>query len=164
MAPRVDRVESGDRLPASTSVVIVGGGIVGASAALFLSLRGVPTVLCEKGHIGGEQSSRNWGWCRKMGRDPRELPLAIEALRLWEDMNRLTGAETGYRRSGIMYLCDTPEELARYEAWMEHARNYQLDTKIIGSAEVSALMPGASRTWAGALHTPSDGKAEPQMG
>ena len=36
--------------------------------------KGVPVVLCEKGHIAGEQSSRNWGWCRKMGRDPREIP------------------------------------------------------------------------------------------
>ena len=162
MAPRVDKVRSDDTPPASTSVVIIGGGIIGTSAALFLARRGIPTVLCEKGHIAGEQSSRNWGWCRKMGRDPRELPLAIEALRLWGDMNRLTGADTGYRPGGIMYLCDTQQELDRYEPWLEHARNYQLDTKILSGAEVAALMPGAARSWAGALHTPSDGKGEPQ--
>ncbi len=164
MAPRVDIVHTEDIQPVSTSVVIIGGGIIGASAALFLSQRGIPAVLCEKGHIAGEQSSRNWGWCRKMGRDPRELPLAIEALRLWDDMNRLTGVETGYRKAGIMYLCDTQDELDHYEPWMEHARNYQLDTRILNSTQVAALMPGASRSWAGALHTPSDGKGEPQTG
>ena len=83
MAPRVDPVTSDTELPARTGVVVVGGGIIGTSTAFFLARKGIPVVLCEKGHIAGEQSSRNWGWGRKMGRDPREIPLAIEALRLW---------------------------------------------------------------------------------
>jgi hypothetical protein len=133
--------------------VIVGGGISGACTALFLSQKGIPTVLCEKGYIAGEKSSRNWGWCRKMCRDPRELPLAIEALRLWDDMNRVTGVETGYRQSGIMYMCESQGELAKYEPWLEHAREYQIDTTILSRKEVSALMPGATHIWAGAIHT-----------
>ena len=59
--------------------MIVGGGIIGASTTFFLAERAVPTLLCEKGTVAGEQSSRNWGRCRTMGRDPRELPLAIES-------------------------------------------------------------------------------------
>jgi glycine/D-amino acid oxidase-like deaminating enzyme len=164
MAPRVDHVTSDDAVPPSTDVVIIGGGIIGVCTALFLAEKNIPTVLCEKGKIAGEQSSRNWGWCRKMGRDPREIPLAIEALRLWGEMNRMTGVETGYRQSGIMYLCETQQDLDHYAPWMEHARDYQLDTKILGSAEVAELMPGAARRWAGAMHTPSDGRGEPQMG
>ena len=57
-------------LPASTDVVIIGGGIIGASTALFLAQAGIRVVLCEKGRIGGEQSSRNWGWTRIMGGRP----------------------------------------------------------------------------------------------
>ena len=63
-----------------------------------------------------------------------------------------------------MYLCDTKDELDHYEPWMEHARDYQLDTRFLTSAEVSDLMPGASRSWAGALYTASDGRGEPQTG
>ena len=107
MAPRVDPVTSDTELPARTSVVVVGGGIIGTSTAFFLARKGIPVVLCEKGHIAGEQSSRNWGWARKMGRDPREIPLAIEALKLWPQMNELTEAETGFRQCGIVYLCKT---------------------------------------------------------
>ena len=84
MAPRVDPVASDETLPARADVVIIGGGIIGTSTALFLAQKGVSVVLCEKGHIAGEQSSRNWGWCRKMARDPREIPLVIESLRLWQ--------------------------------------------------------------------------------
>ncbi len=61
MAPRVDPVASDEAFPARADVVIIGGGIIGTSAALFLAQQGISTVLCEKGHIAGEQSSRNCG-------------------------------------------------------------------------------------------------------
>jgi len=162
MAPRVDPVRSDDTLPARADVVIIGGGIIGTSAALFLAQKGVSTILCEKGHIAGEQSSRNWGWCRKMGRDPREIPLIIESLRLWQGMNELVGAETGFRQAGIMYLAETQAELGQLEAWLEHARQYQLDTRVITRSGAAELMPGLTGEWTGALYTASDGKAEPQ--
>jgi glycine/D-amino acid oxidase-like deaminating enzyme len=162
MAPRVDPVRSDDALPARADVVIIGGGIIGTSTALFLAQKGVQAVLCEKGHIAGEQSSRNWGWCRKMGRDPRELPLIIESLRLWEGINEMVEAETGFRQAGIMYLAETQGELGQFEAWLEHARQYQLDTRVITAAEARELMPGLTGNWTGALYTASDGKAEPQ--
>jgi glycine/D-amino acid oxidase-like deaminating enzyme len=163
MGPRVDPVQSDETLPARADVVVIGGGIIGTSTALFLAQRGVSVALCEKGHIAGEQSSRNWGWCRKMARDPREIPLIIESLRLWERMNETVEAETGFRTCGIMYLGETREDLARMEAWLDHAREYQLDTRLIDAAEVARLLPGIAKPWAGALYTPSDGKAEPQM-
>jgi glycine/D-amino acid oxidase-like deaminating enzyme len=163
MAPQVDPVQSDETLPARADVVIVGGGIIGTSAALFLAEKGVSVALCEKGHIAGEQSSRNWGWCRKMGRDPRELPLIIESLRLWAGMNERVEAETGFRQPGIMYLAETPAELAELESWLDHAREYQLDTRLITRAEAAELMPGLSGNWVGGLFTASDGKAEPQL-
>src|SRR5256885_10062358 len=142
MAPRVDPVPSDENLPASADVVIVGGGIIGASTALFLAQRGVSAVLCEKGHIAGEQSSRNWGWCRKMARDPREIPLVIESLRLWERMNGTVDAETGFRTCGIMYLGASAEALGNMEAWLENAPEYQLCTRPIDGAEGRPRLPG----------------------
>src|SRR4051794_7337065 len=162
MAPRPDPVRSDDTLPARADVVVIGGGIIGTSTALFLAEKGVSVALCEKGHIAGEQSSRNWGWCRKMVRDPRELPLIIESLRLWQGMNERVESETGFRTCGIMYLCESSDELDRVAGWLDHAREYQLDTRAIDAAEVQRLMPGTAKPWAGALYTASDGKAEPQ--
>lgn len=76
------------RVPERTSVVVIGGGIVGVVTALYFADRGIPVVLCEKGRIAGEQSSRNWGWIRKAGRDPRELQLMIESAAMWKDIAR----------------------------------------------------------------------------
>ncbi|RWX60243.1 FAD-binding oxidoreductase, partial [Mesorhizobium sp. M4B.F.Ca.ET.089.01.1.1] len=74
----VEPVSSENRLPSKVDVAVIGGGIVGASAAHFLAKRGVNVALCDKGNIAGEQSSRNWGWIRQARRDPRELPLMVE--------------------------------------------------------------------------------------
>jgi glycine/D-amino acid oxidase-like deaminating enzyme len=149
-------------LPACADVVVIGGGIIGASTALNLAERGVSVALCEKGHIGGEQSSRNWGWCRKMGRDIAEIPLAIESLRLWEEMNARTGAETGFRRTGILYLCERDRDVGKHAAWLSATRQFQIDSRILGPDEIDRLLPGSARRWPGALYTPSDGVAEPE--
>jgi len=162
MAPRVDPVRSDDTVPKSASVVVIGGGIIGVSTAFALAQRGVSVVLCEKGRIGGEQSSRNWGWVRTMGRDVREIPLAIESLRLWRNMNKSVEAETGYREAGIVYPFDKPGDAAKYEAWIEGARAYQVDSRILDAAALDRLVPGCARPFAGAIYTPSDGRAEPE--
>ncbi len=160
--PAPDPVVSDEKLPEAADVVVIGGGIAGVCTALTLAERGVSVVLCEKGEIGAEQSSRNWGWVRKMGRDPRELPLAIEALRQWNGMDARVGASTGFHVGGIAYLCEDEAAIASREAWLEYSRPFQLDTRIISSAEVAKLIPGTPRKYAGALYTASDGQAEPQ--
>ncbi len=164
MAPKPFPVESDSTLPASADVVVIGGGIAGTSTALELAERGIDVVLCEKGEIACEQSSRNWGWCRQMGRDPREIPLILESLRLWRNMNTRVGAETGFTECGILYLCETEEKLAKYEGWLDrHARPYQVSSRIVDGKEAARLAPGSSRDFKGALYTPNDGRAEPQL-
>jgi glycine/D-amino acid oxidase-like deaminating enzyme len=162
MSPPVDRVHTDPSMPATTRVAVIGGGIIGVCTAFFLARKGIPVVLCEKGEIAGEQSSRNWGWCRKMGRDPREVPLAMEALRLWPEMNTLVGAETGFRRGGIVYLCRTKKDLAKREAWLEQVgKPFQLDSRLLTRDQMNRVLPGLAGNWLGALSTPSDGRAEP---
>ncbi len=162
MGPYVESVTSDEVLPTATGVVIIGGGIIGASAALTLASRGVQVVLCEKGYVACEQSSRNWGWCRQAGRDEREMPLIVESLRLWRDMDRITESETGFRTCGVVYVGETEEDEKRFAAWLGMARPYEIGTRLVRGDELTALMPGASRTYRCGLHVPTDGCAEPQ--
>ena len=152
-----------DVVPAQTQVVVVGGGIVGVCAALSLAQRNIPVVLCEKGSIGEEQSSRNWGWVRKMGRDPREIPLMIRAQQIWSEYASTIGVDVGFRVCGITYFCDEEKDLAKYDGWMKAVERFDLDTRFVSANEIGSFAPGATRSWAGGLHTASDGFAEPHI-
>jgi glycine/D-amino acid oxidase-like deaminating enzyme len=162
MAPRVEPVAADSELPARVDVAIIGGGIIGTSTAFFLAQKGVSVALCEKGPIAGEQSSRNWGFCRQQGRDPRELPLIVESLRIWRTIDRAIEGDTGFRQAGIVYLAEDDKAAAAHEKWLDYARPYQLDTRRITGPELAALLPGAARQWPSALYTASDGRAEAQ--
>jgi glycine/D-amino acid oxidase-like deaminating enzyme len=162
MGPYVDSIIGDEALPAVTAVVVIGGGIVGTFAALTLASRGIAVTLCEKGYIACEQSSRNWGWCRQAGRDVREMPLIVQSLGLWRDMNRLTESETGFRQCGVLYVGESELDESRFADWLAMAKPYDIGTRIVRGAELAALMPGASRSYACGLHVPTDGCAEPQ--
>jgi glycine/D-amino acid oxidase-like deaminating enzyme len=156
------RVVSDPRLPHQADVVIIGGGIIGAAAAYYLSKKGHRVALIEKGLIGAEQSSRNWGWVRQQNRDERELPLAKWALDSWGTLTQEIGDDLGFRREGLVYLTDDPKELAGWEAWVNMARTYQVHSHLMSKAEAAAMMPGG-KAWVGGVRSPTDGRAEPSL-
>ena len=162
--PEPVSVSSDPVLPERADAVIIGGGIAGVGTALELAERGMSVALFEKGRVAGEQSSRNWGWCRKMGRDPREVPLAKVALDEWRAMRQRVGAEVGWRECGIAYLCETDAQMERRIGWAEEigAPN-DLTTRVLSAPQAQALTPGATIRWRGGLATPDDGRAEPTL-
>lgn len=150
-------------IPSRADVVVVGAGIIGTATALFLAKRGLSVVVCEKGHVACEQSSRNWGWVRKMGRDPAEIPLSIASAKLWSEMNTITGAETGYRQTGIYYLCREEKDIRKYEQWLAFAKVHDLDSSLVDRDSLKKRFPTLRGAWEGALYTKSDGRAEPSL-
>ncbi|MCA0043491.1 NAD(P)/FAD-dependent oxidoreductase [Celeribacter litoreus] len=160
--PFVVPVHGDLELPKKVDVVVIGGGIIGASTALELADQGLKVALCEKGGIGHEQSSRNWGWVRITRRDPREIPLMAEALRIWPTLAERTGRDLGYTRSGIAFACATKKDFEDHERWLEHLKDYQFDSKMLSAKEFNEKTPGMKMNIEGALYTSVDGRAEPQ--
>lgn len=156
-------VETDTELPAVADTVVIGGGIIGVTAAWHLARRGMRVVVCEKGVIGGEQSGRNWGWCRQTLRDPREVPLMKISMIDWCDTQVFGALKTGFRTTGIMYLTGRVSGDAQtYAAWLESVRDHALDSHMLDASEVTTLLPDCrERPPGGALYTPSDGCAEP---
>ena len=150
----------GGPLPDEVDVAVIGGGIAGVMTAWFLTKAGQRVALLEKGRIAGEQSSRNWGWIRQQGRDPDELPIMIEANRIWRGLEAEVGADLGFRQSGVLYLANGPKDVAGFEDWMPHARAHGLDTRLLTADEVQGMLPNAA-AWTGGMWTASDCKAEP---
>ncbi len=153
--------EPAEPIPVSAEVVIIGGGIVGVSTAWFLIKQGVNVVLCEKGHIAGEQSGRNWGWVRQQSRDAREMPMMVESLKIWRTLADEIGEDVGFKQTGCLYAARDDDKLEQYAAWLPTAKEYGVDTRIISGEEVVQHVRGAAVTWKGGLYTASDGCAEP---
>ncbi|WP_213880789.1 FAD-binding oxidoreductase [Pseudomonas sp. dw_358] len=160
--PYVVPVHGDKELPDEVDVVVIGGGIIGASTALELSERGLRVALCEKGGIGHEQSSRNWGWVRISRRDPREVPLMAHALQMWQGLDQRLGRDTGYKKAGIIFTCVDDQEYANHERWNQNLASYDLESRMLSASELKQLLPNQNMNLKGALYTAADGRAEPQ--
>jgi glycine/D-amino acid oxidase-like deaminating enzyme len=160
--PRLTEFYSDLALPKKVDVVVIGGGIIGVSTALELADRGVSVLLCEKGQIGAEQSSRNWGWVRLGMRDPREIPLMVEAIRMWHGLDERLGRKTGYTQSGIMFGASGKRDLAGLDRWAEHVAGLQVGDRIAQGVDLDDVLAGHQMRLAGGLCMPGDGRAEPQ--
>ncbi|MGN6096503.1 MAG: NAD(P)/FAD-dependent oxidoreductase [Bosea sp. (in: a-proteobacteria)] len=153
-------IETSPALPDRADVVVIGGGIVGVSAAYYLARRGVTVALVEKGRIGAEQSSRNWGWCRQQNRDARELPMATESLSLWDRLAGEIGEDLGFRRCGLLYLSDDDAQLTAWAKWRDFAVGEGVVTHMLSSEEASARGSATGKRWKGGVFSPTDGTAD----
>ena len=149
--------------PESTGVVVIGGGIAGITAALFLAEAGIDVTVCEKGQTGREQSMRNWGWIRTQGRDLAELPLMQESARLWERIANELDEDIGYKKGGSTYLACTQEQLEKHARWLAKASELDVDTRLLDAQQTDQLTDQQALQFKGALHTPSDAYAEPAL-
>jgi glycine/D-amino acid oxidase-like deaminating enzyme len=162
MSPPLQHINtSSSKPPASADVVVIGGGIIGVFTAYYLARRGVSVVLVEKGRIGAEQSSRNWGWCRQQNRDARELPMATKSLDLWERFAEESGEDTGFHRCGLLYLSNDDAEIARWANWGDFAKTAGVTTHMLSSREAAQRGQVTGRAWKGGVFSPTDGTADP---
>jgi glycine/D-amino acid oxidase-like deaminating enzyme len=163
MSPTIAPVQTSTRHPDATTVVIIGGGIIGLTAALSLAERNIPVVVLEKGRIAGEQSSRNLGWVRKTNRHAHDIPLALAADRLWAEMPARVGSDVGYRQAGIMFIGRNDTQMGMHEGWLKSVEALGLDSRLLSTREIAQMVPGGRADWAGGIFTPSDARAEPTL-
>lgn len=150
-------------LPRQADVVVIGGGIMGAASAYYLAGAGLSTILIERDKVSSQQSGRNWGFVRTQYRDPLELPLAIEALTIWPELEQELGQAIGWRRTGCIFVAETETELQSFAHWHEATRDLAVDAQMLSGPQLAGLMPSLRGQAPGALHTPSDGQAEPAL-
>lgn len=160
MSPRRELVAPATDRPKEADVVVIGGGIVGITAAYFMAGKGLRVVVLEKGEVAGEQSSRNWGFLRQQGRSPAELPLIKRSIEIWDDIQRETGEDLGYRRTGTLYVSDQKNAPEAWQVWMDSCRDLGIDVSMMTAAQTQEALPSTIK-WTHGIQMPSDGFAEP---
>jgi sarcosine oxidase subunit beta len=152
-----------ERRRLEADVAIVGGGIVGGSAALFLRRLGLSVVLLERGHCGAAASGVNYGGVRAQGRMPVQLPLALRAREIWERLPELIGIDGEYVRSGHLKLARSEEDLAKLEAYARLVHGQGLDLQLMSGAAFRRDHPWLGERAIGGSWCPGDGHANPRL-
>jgi len=154
-------IEFCDPLPEKVDVVVIGGGVIGISTAWYLLKHGLSVLVCDKGRVAGEQSSRNWGWVRVTVRDADEVPVAMDSRRCWGEIANSLDEDIGFTQQGVLLLADNEKEMADYEDWMEVAAEHGVDTRLVSQSEISKYIDLPDKRWRGGIVTPGDCRAEP---
>ncbi len=143
--------------------VVVGGGIVGASAALFLRRAGVSVVLLERGLCGAAASGVNYGGVRAQGRAPVQLALALRARQIWAALPGYIGIDGEYIQSGHLKLARSEADLASLEAYAQRIRGHGLELQLVAGAAFRRRYPWLGERAIGGSWCPGDGHANPRL-
>jgi sarcosine oxidase subunit beta len=146
----------------SADVLIVGGGIQGCSAALFLARRGADVLLVEKNSVGRHASGVNAGGVRRLLRDPAEIPLSVASMVIWHGIEALVEADCGFKVSGQVAVAADEAEWAELQARaaMVAALGWTHE-ELIGPDELYAVLPALVPGCLGGLIARGDGFASP---
>lgn len=146
-----------------TDVAIVGGGIVGASAALALRRRGVAVVLLERDLCGSRSSGVNYGGVRRQGRPLSQLPLSQRAHEIWGNLPALLGTDGEYQRTGHFKIARSEEDLASLERYEAMSRDFGLGIELLSGQRLRERCPWLGGKAVGGSLCPDDGQANPRL-
>lgn len=148
-----------------SDVAIIGGGLMGCSAAFFLRQRGMSVTVLETDKVGRQASGTNFGNVRRQGRPIFQLPLANRAIRIWRDSPQLLGADVEYLQSGHIRVCfrDRPENIGKMEEYAALAREEGLDLELLSANALREKFPWLGPDVLAGSYAPSDGHANPRL-
>lgn len=147
----------------SSDVAIIGGGIVGASAALALRQMGLSVTLLERDFCGSRSSGVNYGGVRRQGRPLSQLALSQRAHGIWGRLPELIGIDGEYIRSGHLKIARSEADLAALEAYRARSRGFGMDLQMLSANTLRAQYPWLGERAIGGSFCPQDGHANPRL-
>lgn len=161
MRSKQSRVAEVDR-SRHADVLVIGGGIHGASTALHLALRGIEAIVLEKDYTGRHASGVNAGGVRQLARDVAEIPLSVASMAIWERIGELVGDDCGFESHGQILVAEHEAELAGFrERVADLTTRGFTHEELIDQKELRRLIPAVSPTCPGGIVSRRDGAADP---
>jgi sarcosine oxidase subunit beta len=150
-------------VPDSADVVIVGGGVIGCSAAFHLAEAGADVVLLERAQLGSGSTSRAAGGVRTQFSDALNVELAARSMHAFRDFGRRPGWEIDLKQVGYLFVLSRSADVEEFERSIALQREHGLDSRMITAAEVRERCPlvAGDDVIAGAF-SPGDGHATPE--
>ncbi|WP_257112522.1 NAD(P)/FAD-dependent oxidoreductase [Pseudomonas ficuserectae] len=146
-----------------SDAIVIGGGIVGSSAALALALKGKRVALLERDFCGSHSSGVNYGGVRRQGRPLSQLPLSQRAHQIWSGLCELIGIDGEYQRSGHLKLARSEQDMDALRSYAEASQGFGLDLQLLDRKQLRARYPWAGDVAVGASLCADDGHANPRL-
>ena len=152
-------------VPPTADVVIIGGGVMGTSAAFHLAEAGVrDIVVIERGELGCGSSGKPIGGVRAQFSDPLNIELGSRSLRAWQDFRRRPGADVRLDTVGYLFLLTEDRHAAEFEAGVRVQNGLGVPSRMISAHEAHQLCPYISTDGLlAAVYSPADGHARPGL-
>lgn len=144
-------------------VAIIGGGIVGTSAALALRRMGISVTLLERDRCGSRSSGVNYGGVRRQGRPLSQMALSQRAHSIWGRLPELIGTDGEYLRSGHLKIARSEADLASLEAYRARSRGFGMGLQMLSAAQLRQHYPWLGARAVGGSFCPEDGHANPRL-
>jgi sarcosine oxidase subunit beta len=151
-------------LPLSASVVVIGGGVIGLSAAYHLARAGVTdVVVLEQSTLGSGSTCKAAGGVRAQFSDPVNIELGQRSLRAYERFADELGQEIDLHKSGYLFLLDDPGDVAAFEANVALQNSLGVPSRMVSAAEAKELSPMVAVDGVlAAAWSPDDGHCTPE--
>ncbi|WAZ25244.1 FAD-binding oxidoreductase [Streptomyces cinnabarinus] len=145
-------------------VVVVGGGVMGASIACHLARAGVrDVVLVERDELAAGSTSKAAGGVRAQFSDELNIRLGARSLAAFDRFEADTGQDIGLHKVGYLFLLSTPEEVASFEAGVRLQNSLGVPSRMLGPAEARELSPLiVTDGLLAAAYSPDDGHCTPE--
>lgn len=144
-------------------IVIIGGGVTGTSIAYHLAKRGARVTLIERDQLAAQASGASAGGVRQNGRDPREMPLAIAAIKRWHTLEDELEADVEFRMGGQMLVTENRADIPTIHQFIADQRALGLTLDYVEDPHLHQLAPGLSPNVTAGLYTSDDGQANPPL-
>ena len=149
-------------LPKGSDVVIIGGGVIGASVAYHLSRKKAAVVLLEKSDMASGTSSACGGHIFLQSKKPGpHLTLAMESKKRFEPLLQELDFDTEYGAHGGMIVIERDEELEAMRRFTEDQKRIGLDVSLLDKNDVRQMAPFLSENILGATYSPLDAQINP---
>ena len=150
-------------LPERAEVVVVGGGVIGTSAAFHLAEAGVDVLLLERAELASGSTSRAAGGVRAQFSDSLNIALGLRSLEAFARFGERPGAEIDLKRVGYLFLLDREEDVLAFERGVELQNAHGVPSRFVTLDEARRLCPLAGLDGVlAATFSPLDGHASPE--
>ena len=129
--------------PRTADIVIIGGGVMGASAAYHLARRGMKNiVLLEKeDFFGAGATGRCAGGVRYQFSTEINIRLSLESLPMLECFQEEIGQDVNYRQCGYLLIATSEKDAATFRKNVELQHRLGVQTQLLSGEEVRARLP-----------------------